>query len=215
MGWRHRESCTSTGYRYDAPVHQSYNEVRLTPRTDTRQNVIVSRVETTPADPALPLHRLLGHRGHRVRPARPAQRAGRRRDVRGGDRATPQPPVKTATWEDLRGGRGPRPARPRCWSSPPTSAATRSWRVARVLRKETTPVDAVHAACRVGARAPDLPARAPPACTPRRWRRGRPAGASARTTCTSRCCCCARWASRPATSRATCCPKATPRSGRP
>jgi uncharacterized circularly permuted ATP-grasp superfamily protein len=46
-------------------------------------------------------------------------------------------------------------------------------------------------------------------------RRGRPAGASARTTCTSRCCSCARWASRPATSRATCCRRRTPRSSRP
>ena len=43
-GWVH-----ATGYRYAAPVHQSYNEVRLTPRTDNRQNVIVSRVETDPA----------------------------------------------------------------------------------------------------------------------------------------------------------------------
>ena len=48
MGWRIRVR-HSTGYRYDTPVHQSYNEVRLTPRTDSRQNVIVSRVETTPA----------------------------------------------------------------------------------------------------------------------------------------------------------------------
>ena len=48
MGWRVRV-VHSTGYRYDTPVHQSYNEVRLTPRADSRQNVIVSRVETTPA----------------------------------------------------------------------------------------------------------------------------------------------------------------------
>jgi transglutaminase-like putative cysteine protease len=39
----------TTGYRYSAPVTQSYNEARLTPRGDRRQNVIVSRVETTPA----------------------------------------------------------------------------------------------------------------------------------------------------------------------
>jgi transglutaminase-like putative cysteine protease len=39
----------TTGYRYEAPVTQSYNEARLTPRGDRRQNVIVSRVETTPA----------------------------------------------------------------------------------------------------------------------------------------------------------------------
>jgi transglutaminase-like putative cysteine protease len=48
VGWRIRV-VHATGYRYDAPVHQSYDEVRLTSRTDSRQNVIVSRVETTPA----------------------------------------------------------------------------------------------------------------------------------------------------------------------
>ena len=46
MGWRIRVVHT-TGYRYAAPVHESYNEARLTPRSDHRQNVIVSRVETT------------------------------------------------------------------------------------------------------------------------------------------------------------------------
>jgi transglutaminase-like putative cysteine protease len=39
----------STGYRYSGTVTQSYNEVRLTPRGDNRQNVIVTRVETVPA----------------------------------------------------------------------------------------------------------------------------------------------------------------------
>lgn len=47
MGWRIRV-VHETGYRYAAPVHESYNEVRLTPRSDSRQNVIVSRVETVP-----------------------------------------------------------------------------------------------------------------------------------------------------------------------
>ncbi|MDX3664043.1 transglutaminase family protein [Streptomyces sp. ID05-26A] len=48
MSWRVRVVHT-TGYRYEAPVVQSYNEARLTPRGDRRQNVVVSRVETTPA----------------------------------------------------------------------------------------------------------------------------------------------------------------------
>jgi transglutaminase-like putative cysteine protease len=47
VGWRIRV-VHETGYSYDAPVHESYNEVRLTPRSDHRQNVIVSRVETVP-----------------------------------------------------------------------------------------------------------------------------------------------------------------------
>ena len=48
MGWRIRVVHT-TGYSYETPVRESYNEARLTPRSDNRQNVIVSRVETTPA----------------------------------------------------------------------------------------------------------------------------------------------------------------------
>lgn len=48
MTWRIRVVHT-TGYQYDSPVTQSYNEARLTPRSDRRQNLIVSRVETTPA----------------------------------------------------------------------------------------------------------------------------------------------------------------------
>ncbi|MFD5830498.1 transglutaminase domain-containing protein [Lentzea sp. NPDC060358] len=48
MSWRVRVVHT-TGYEYEAPVVQSYNEARLTPRGDRRQNVVVSRVETSPA----------------------------------------------------------------------------------------------------------------------------------------------------------------------
>ena len=39
----------STGYAYKSPATASFNEARLTPRSDTRQNVILSRVETMPA----------------------------------------------------------------------------------------------------------------------------------------------------------------------
>src|SRR3954467_3932351 len=39
----------STGYAYKSPVTASYNEARLTPRSDSRQNVILNRVETVPA----------------------------------------------------------------------------------------------------------------------------------------------------------------------
>ncbi|MDV7198734.1 transglutaminase family protein [Rhodococcus kroppenstedtii] len=48
MSWRLRVVHT-TGYNYDAPVTSSYNEARLTPRSDNRQNVILNRVETDPA----------------------------------------------------------------------------------------------------------------------------------------------------------------------
>ncbi|SPM31698.1 hypothetical protein MTAB308_5221, partial [Mycobacterium terramassiliense] len=39
----------TTGYAYQSPVTASYNEARLTPRSDTRQNVILNRIETIPA----------------------------------------------------------------------------------------------------------------------------------------------------------------------
>jgi transglutaminase-like putative cysteine protease len=39
----------ATGYAYKRPVTASYNEARLTPRSDSRQNVIINRVETAPA----------------------------------------------------------------------------------------------------------------------------------------------------------------------
>jgi transglutaminase-like putative cysteine protease len=46
--WRLRVVHT-TGYAYQSPVTASYNEARLTPRSTTRQNVILNRVETIPA----------------------------------------------------------------------------------------------------------------------------------------------------------------------
>lgn len=48
MSWRLRV-VHSTGFAYQSPVTSSYNEARLTPRSDNRQNVIVNRVETVPA----------------------------------------------------------------------------------------------------------------------------------------------------------------------
>jgi transglutaminase-like putative cysteine protease len=46
--WRLRVVHT-TGYRYATAVTQSYNEARLTPRSDDRQNLMVARLETVPA----------------------------------------------------------------------------------------------------------------------------------------------------------------------
>ena len=51
MSWRLRV-VHSTGFAYKSPVTSSYNEARLTPRSDHRQNVIVNRVETVPASRA-------------------------------------------------------------------------------------------------------------------------------------------------------------------
>jgi len=46
--WRMR-GVHSTGYAYKSPVTASFNEARLTPRSDSRQNVILNRIETVPA----------------------------------------------------------------------------------------------------------------------------------------------------------------------
>ncbi|NNH74193.1 transglutaminase family protein [Nocardia uniformis] len=48
MSWRMRVVHT-TGYAYQVPVSRSFNEARLTPRADSRQNVILNRVETVPS----------------------------------------------------------------------------------------------------------------------------------------------------------------------
>src|SRR3954447_24345779 len=46
--WRMRV-IHATGYAYKSPVTASFNEARLTPRSDSRQNVVLNRVETIPA----------------------------------------------------------------------------------------------------------------------------------------------------------------------
>jgi transglutaminase-like putative cysteine protease len=46
--WRNRV-LHATGYAYPSPATASYNEARLTPRSDSRQSVVLNRVETVPA----------------------------------------------------------------------------------------------------------------------------------------------------------------------
>ncbi|WP_370945702.1 transglutaminase domain-containing protein [Amycolatopsis sp. cg5] len=48
MSWQVRV-VHKTGYHYETPAMQSYNEARLTPRSDRRQNTVATRIETTPA----------------------------------------------------------------------------------------------------------------------------------------------------------------------
>lgn len=49
-GWRLRVS-HETRFDYDAPARASYNELRLTPRTEYRQTALETRVVTLPAAP--------------------------------------------------------------------------------------------------------------------------------------------------------------------
>src|SRR6202040_825549 len=39
----------ATGYAYPSPATASFNEAPLPPRSDSRQNVVLNRVETVPA----------------------------------------------------------------------------------------------------------------------------------------------------------------------
>src|SRR5580698_6448837 len=49
-GWRLRVA-HETRFDYDAPARASYNELRLTPRTELRQTALETRVVTMPAAP--------------------------------------------------------------------------------------------------------------------------------------------------------------------
>lgn len=98
-GWRIR-IVHATGYSYESPVVESYNEVRLTPHSDSRQNVIVSRVETTPSTRA---YRYTDYWGTEVTAfdlhAPHTELAVTSTSVV--ETADPVPPVRGATWEDL------------------------------------------------------------------------------------------------------------------
>ena len=144
MGWRIRV-VHSTGYRYDAPVHQSYNEVRLTPRTDSRQNVIVSRVETTPPTR---IYRYTDYWGTAVTAfdlhAPHKELAVVATSVV--ETADAQTPVKTASWEDLATDEVRDRQTEMLEFTAYVGRDKELAKVARVLRKEKTPVAAVHAA---------------------------------------------------------------------
>ena len=124
MGWRIRV-VHETGYTYESPVHESYNEARLTPRSDHRQNVIVSRVETVPPTRSYRYDDYWGttvtafdlHAPH-TRLAVTATSVV--------ETADPVEPVRTAGWATWPATRC-RTGTPRPWSSPPTSAATATW----------------------------------------------------------------------------------------
>ena len=144
MGWRIRV-VHSTGYRYDAPVHQSYNEVRLTPRTDSRQNVIVSRVEATPPTR---IYRYTDYWGTAVT-AFDLHAPHRELAVVATsvvETADAQTPVKTASWEDLATDEVRDRQTEMLEFTAYVGRDKELAKVARVLRKEKTPVAAVHAA---------------------------------------------------------------------
>jgi transglutaminase-like putative cysteine protease len=98
--WRLRVVHT-TGYAYQSPVTASYNEARLTPRSDTRQNVILNRVETIPATRS---YRYIDYWGTAVTAfdlhAPHTDLTVTSSSVVETER--PEPPVKKVGWSDLR-----------------------------------------------------------------------------------------------------------------
>lgn len=97
--WRLRVVHT-TGYAYQSAVTASYNEVRLTPRSNTRQNVILNRVETIPATRS---YRYIDYWGTAVTAfdlhAPHADLTVTSSSVVETER--PEPPVREAGWDDL------------------------------------------------------------------------------------------------------------------
>jgi transglutaminase-like putative cysteine protease len=91
----------STGYAYESPVTASFNEARLTPRSDNRQNVILSRVETVPATRS---YRYLDYWGTAVT-AFDLHAPHTELEVTASsvvETDKPEPPIEKATWDELR-----------------------------------------------------------------------------------------------------------------
>jgi transglutaminase-like putative cysteine protease len=91
----------STGYAYESPVTASFNEARLTPRSDNRQNVILSRIETVPATRS---YRYLDYWGTAVT-AFDLHAPHTELEVTASsvvETDKPEPPIEKVTWDELR-----------------------------------------------------------------------------------------------------------------
>lgn len=97
--WRMRVVHT-TGYVYQSPATASYNEARLSPRSNIRQNVILNRVETIPATRS---YRYIDYWGTTVTAfdlhAPHTELTVTSSSVVETER--PEPPVMKVTWEEL------------------------------------------------------------------------------------------------------------------
>src|ERR1700739_3512673 len=91
----------STGYASQSPAPASFNEARLTPRSDNRQNVILSRVETVPATRS---YRYIDYWGTAVT-AFDLHAPHTELEVTASsvvETDKPEPPTEKVTWDDLR-----------------------------------------------------------------------------------------------------------------
>jgi transglutaminase-like putative cysteine protease len=135
-----------TGYRYENPATQSYNEARLTPRSDRRQNTVATRVETTPSTRAYRYTDYWGtvvtsfdlhapHTEFTVLATSVVETA----DV--------AEPIRTATWRDLRSETVLDQRTEYLGATNYTPRDRELSAVARELRKGKEPADAVLAVC--------------------------------------------------------------------
>ncbi|CNW60987.1 transglutaminase domain-containing protein [Mycobacterium tuberculosis] len=144
--WRTRVVHT-TGYVYQSPVTASYNEARLTPRSSSRQNLVLNRVETIPATRS---YRYIDYWGTAVTAfdlhAPHTELTVTSSSVVETDR--PEPLAAKATWADLQStaviDRFDEVLRP----TPHTPASARVDAVGRRIRKCHEPSEAVVAAAR-------------------------------------------------------------------
>lgn len=144
--WRTRVVHT-TGYVYQSPVTASYNEARLTPRSSSRQNLVLNRVETIPATRS---YRYIDYWGTAVTAfdlhAPHTELTVTSSSVVETER--PEPLAAKATWADLQStaviDRFDEVLRP----TPHTPASARVDAVGRRIRKCHEPSEAVVAAAR-------------------------------------------------------------------
>ncbi|HPY23662.1 MAG TPA: transglutaminase family protein [Mycobacterium sp.] len=142
--WRMRV-VHATGYAYKGPVTASYNEARLTPRSDSRQNVIINRVETTPATRS---YRYVDYWGTAVT-AFDLHAPHTELEVTSSsvvETDKPEPPVTTVGWADLGSAAVADRFNEVLTPTPYTPESKRLDRVARHLAKGRGPHEAVIAA---------------------------------------------------------------------
>ncbi|GAB3480659.1 transglutaminase family protein [Amycolatopsis cihanbeyliensis] len=136
----------STGYHYNSPATQSYNEARLTPRSDRRQNVLATRIETTPATRAYRYTDYWGtevtsfdlhapHTEFTVLATSVVETAGAAE------------PIREASWRDLRSERVVDEHTEYLQPTKYTPHDRELAKVARKLRKDRDPADTVFAVC--------------------------------------------------------------------
>ncbi|MFD2468133.1 transglutaminase family protein [Amycolatopsis silviterrae] len=145
MTWQLRVT-HRTGYRYATPATQSYNEARLTPRSDRRQTTLATRIETSPATRA---YRYTDYWGTEVTSfdlhAPHTEFTVLATSVV--ETADEAEPVHTATWKDLQSVTVRDQRTEYLTPTPYTPNDQELSKQARALRKGLDPADAVLAIC--------------------------------------------------------------------